>query len=156
MDTKERRAEIVVTNVLDRIQAENRAWQADGKDAWSALRSLGSGNLPRGDELVIARNLHSEYPTLKKALKAQATSLGKFCTDCGLGGEGGYTKELHRMMLPPATSPEKVRLRLNANKYRAVAGAECNTVIELKRAHHVASSSLFPSSLTSPQLGTSS
>lgn len=118
MDTKKLRAEIVVTNVLERIQAENRAWQADGKDAWSALRSLGGGNLPRGDEVVIARNLHSEYPTLKKALKSQATSVGKFCTDCGLGTDGGYTKELHRMMLPPATSPEKVHLRRNASKYR--------------------------------------
>lgn len=50
---------------LMRVQDESRQWEADGKDAWSALKRLGAKDLPRGDEVILARNLYREFPHLK-------------------------------------------------------------------------------------------
>ena len=104
--------------ILLRIQDESRKWEADGKDAWSALKRLGAKDLPRGDEIILARNLYREFQRLKRELKSQGTKLGSFCERAGLGSSGNYSKELHRMMLAPDAQPEKVRVRRNASKYR--------------------------------------
>ena len=104
--------------ILTRVQDESRKWEADGKDAWSALKRLGAKDLPRGDEVILARNLYRELPRLKRELKKQGTKLGSFCEKAGLGSVGNYSKELHRMMLAPDAQPEKVRVRRGASKYR--------------------------------------
>lgn len=104
--------------ILMRVQDESRKWEADGKDAWSALKRLGAKDLPRGDEVILARNLYREFPHLKRELKTQGIKLGRFCERAGLGSVGNYSKELHRMMLAPDAQPEKVRVRRNASKYR--------------------------------------
>ena len=54
-----------VQTILLRVQDESRKWEADGKDAWSALKRLGAKDLPRGDEVILARNLYREFPHLK-------------------------------------------------------------------------------------------
>lgn len=104
--------------ILTRVQNESRKWEADGKDAWSALKRLGAKDLPRGDEVILARNLYREFSHLKQELKKQGTKLGSFCEEAGLGSAGNYSKELHRMMLAPDAQPEKVRVRRSASKYR--------------------------------------
>lgn len=104
--------------ILIRVQDEGSQWEADGKDAWSALKRLGAKDLPRGDEVILARNLYREFPRLKHELKMQGIKLGSFCERAGLGSVGNYSKELHRMMLAPNTQPEKVRVRRSASKYR--------------------------------------
>jgi len=121
--------------ILARVQDESRKWEADGKDAWSALKRLGAKDLPRGDEVILARNLHRELPRLKRELKKQGIKLGSFCEEAGLGSVGNYSKELHRMMLAPDAQPEKVRVRLSASKYRwlleamaRVFGVSCSTL----------------------------
>lgn len=120
MEQHQRSAAEVVADILERHQAEARIWEADGRDAWSELRKLGNKNLAKGDEVIIARSLFAEFPRLKAALKAQGLSLGKFCKKAGLGDDGSYSKELHRMMLPPETTPERIGLRRSANKYRSL------------------------------------
>lgn len=105
-------------NFLKRLQDESRAWELDGKDAWSALLRLGSKPLPPGDEVVLGKRLHAELPRLKSELKKQGVGLGDFCLRAGLGVEGQYSKELHRMILPPDRDPAEVRLRRSAMKYR--------------------------------------
>lgn len=104
--------------ILLRVQDESRKWEADGKDAWSALKRLGAKDLPSGDEVIIARNLYREFPQLKRELQRQGKKLGGFCEKAGLGSVGNYSKELHRMMLAPDAQPEKVRVRRSAIKYR--------------------------------------
>lgn len=105
--------------VFARLKGESKAWEAQGKDAWSALARL-RGNLPPGDEVVLAKRLYDEYRRLKLVLKEQKVGIGEFCMRAGLGMEGHYTKELHRMMLPPDKDASKVRLRRSAVKYRCL------------------------------------
>ena len=107
-----------VQTILLRVQEESRKWEADGKDAWSALKRLGAKDLPRGDEVILARSLYREFPRLKSELKRQGIKLGRFCEDAGLGAAGNYSKELHRMMLAPDAQSARVRVRRSASKYR--------------------------------------
>lgn len=127
MERTQRSAEEVVAEVLERIQEESKVWEAEGKDAWSALCRLGNTKLPKGDEVILARSLHAEYPRLKTMLKAKHIYLGDFCSDANLGHKDTYSKELHRMMLPPGATPEKIGLRRSANKYRDLLEAMAST-----------------------------
>lgn len=115
-----RKSGLAVESFLERIKGESKAWEAQGTDAWSALVRLGSKSLKPGDEVVLAKRLHEEYPRLKRVLKEKKVGLGEFCMRAGLGTEGHYTKELHRMLLPPDKDPGKVRLRRSASKYRCL------------------------------------
>lgn len=115
-----RKSGLAVESFLERIKGESKAWEAQGTDAWSALVRLGSKSLKPGDEVVLAKRLHEEYPRLKRVLKEKKIGLGEFCMRAGLGMEGHYTKELHRMLLPPDKDPSKVRLRRSASKYRCL------------------------------------
>lgn len=109
-----------MTVVSELFQAEKNKWEAQGRDAWSRLEQLGSNNLPRGDEVALARKLHEAFPRLKQQLKEQGIGLGDLCLIAGLGTDGDYSKELHRMMLPPGKDSAKVRLRRSASKYRSL------------------------------------
>lgn len=112
-----------MTVVSELFQAEKNKWEAQGRDAWSRLEQLGSNNLPRGDEVALARKLHEEFPRLKQQLKERGVGLGDLCLSAGLGTDGDYSKELHRMMLPPDKDAAKVRLRRSASKYRSLIAA---------------------------------
>lgn len=112
-----------MTVVSELFQAEKNKWEAQGRDAWSRLEQLGSNNLPRGDEVALARKLHEEFPHLKQQLKERGVGLGDLCLSAGLGTDGDYSKELHRMMLPPDKDAAKVRLRRSASKYRSLIAA---------------------------------
>lgn len=110
-------AEKTASDFINRIQEQTKAWEADGRDAWTALKRLRGTNLADGDEIIIARRLHREIQALKVQLKRNGLGLGKFAIDAGLGTEGEYSKELYRMTLAPDKDPAKVRLRKSAAKY---------------------------------------
>lgn len=109
--------------LVEKIQSESRLWQAEGRDAWTALKRLGSGNLPEGDEIVIARRLYQEMEALKIRLKSAKIGLGELCVRAGIGNEGDYSKELYRMTLAPNREPSKIGLRKSAAKYRQLIAA---------------------------------
>lgn len=104
--------------IVGRIEEESKVWESEGRDSWAALRRLKACNLPIGDEIVIARNLHAALPKLKIALRKNGKGLGDFCLEAGLGTAGSYSKELHRMSIGPAQDPSLVRVRRSAAKYK--------------------------------------
>ena len=104
--------------LIEKLKVESSTWEAEGRDAWTALKRLGSNNLPDGDEIIIARCLHKEMPKLKERLKTEKLGLGELCLRAGLGNEGEYSKELYRMTLSPEQEPSQVGLRKSATKYR--------------------------------------
>jgi hypothetical protein len=116
-------AEKTARDFISRMQEETRSWEAEGKDAWTALKRLRGENLPSGDEVIIARRLHREVHALKARLRDAGLGIGKFATDAGLGNEGDYSKELYRITLSPEKDPDKVRLRKSAAKYRDLIAA---------------------------------
>lgn len=116
---------------LQRLKDKRSQWQRENKNAWAALTKLGSSNLLQGDEVVIAKHIYAELPRLKKELKKQGRTLGKFCFDAGLTAQGGeYSKELHRLMLAPDADPAKVRPRRTASKYKNLIAEMANTFKE--------------------------
>ena len=123
MESKKELAARTAAALVEKIQSESRLWQAEGRDAWTALKRLGSGNLAQGDEIVIARRLYQEMEALKIRLKSAKIGLGELCLRAGIGNEGDYSKELYRMTLAPDREPSKVGLRKSAAKYRQLIAA---------------------------------
>lgn len=118
-----KQAERSTSDLILRIQSKFIGWEAEGKDAWTALKKLRGNNLTDGDEIIIARNLYKEVESLKEQLKRQGIGIGQFAIEAGLGNEGDYSKELYRMTLAAGKDPAKVRLRKSAAKYRNLISA---------------------------------
>ena len=116
-------AEQKTSAILNKVIEETKSWEAEGKDAWTALRNLKGNNLAAGDEIVIARLMHIEIKKLKTYLKSIGKGIGEFCLEAGLGNEGEYSKELYRLTLAPESNADKVRLRKSAAKYRQLIAA---------------------------------
>lgn len=111
-------AEQKTSDILKKVIEATKSWEAEGKDAWTALRNLKGNNLADGDEIVIARRMYTEIKKLKVQLKSADKSLAEFCQAAGLGNEGDYSKEIYRLTLAPDGDPDKVKLRKSAAKYR--------------------------------------
>lgn len=56
---------------LNRIAEAERASETEGRDAFTNLRRLRGEKLQRGEEVVIARHLHTELSVLKRHLRAR-------------------------------------------------------------------------------------
>lgn len=95
------------TEILAYVAEKSKRWTSQGKDALANLKALGSANLLKGDEIIIAKNIFSEYINLKSVLKEKKVKISEFCEKAGLGDAGSYSKELHRLMLSPGEDPEK-------------------------------------------------
>ena len=123
------------TEILAYVAEKSKRWTSQGKDALANLKALGSANLPKGDEIIIAKNIFSEYSNLKSVLKEKKVKISEFCEKAGLGDAGSYSKELHRLMLSPGEDPEKKRVRKSANKYlwllQAMAEVYCESPVVL-------------------------
>lgn len=104
--------------LLNRIEEAQRACETEGRDAFTNLRRLRGEKLQRGEEVVIARHLHTELSVLKRHLRARNIGLGEFCSQFGLTDASESSKELHRLTLSPDKSTKEVRLRRTADKYR--------------------------------------
>ena len=98
------------TEILAYVAEKSKRWTSQGKDALANLKALGSANLPKGDEIIIAKNIFSEYSNLKSVLKEKKVKISEFCEKAGLGDAGSYSKELHRLMLSPGSMPFRVEL----------------------------------------------
>lgn len=124
-ENAQHQAEQIVTanTFIQRLQEGSRAWESEGRDAWTALRRLGGTALKAEDAEVIARRLHKELPSVKAVLKQKGITLGQFCMKAGLGQEGQYSRELHRMLLPAGKSAREFGLRRSAEKYRKLLSA---------------------------------
>lgn len=124
MNSARRQAAHVATQqVLDGMRDSSKAYEADGRDAWSELRRRGNRRLAKNDRIQIARRLHLEIETLKPQLRAQNVSLGQFCREAGLGEEEAYSKRLYRVTLPPDGDVEKRKLRAVAKTYERLIAA---------------------------------
>ena len=95
------------TEILAYVAEKSKRWTSQGKNALANLKALGSANLLKGDEIIIAKNIFSEYINLKSVLKEKKVKISEFCEKAGLGDAGSYSKELHRLMLSPGEDPEK-------------------------------------------------
>lgn len=102
---------------IAQLQEESKQWEREDRGVLSALKKLGGRALPGDDALIVARNIHAEFPRLKAALKAQNRTLGEFCQEADISSGEGYSRELHRLMLAPGADPTKVRPRKSASKY---------------------------------------
>ena len=100
-----------------RLREADQARESEGKDALGALRRLGGKKLPAGEEVIIARRLYPAVQVLKQHLRAQKSSIGKFCIDAKIADASQSSKELHRLTLAPGKNPDDVRLRRTADKY---------------------------------------
>lgn len=118
MTSKSTKAREATHEFIKRVQENTKQWEADGRDAWSALKKLGAANLPKGDEVILAQNLGQEYANFKRLLKQKGESLGDFCENAGLGDRENSSKELHRLILRPGGDPKKARVRRSSAKYR--------------------------------------
>ncbi len=72
------------SDFIAQIQQESKQWEREDKGVLSALKKLGGHALPGDDALIVARNIHAEFPRLKAALKAQNRTLGEFCQEADL------------------------------------------------------------------------
>lgn len=115
MESSELKISEYAQSIIQEGLATSRLWQKQGEDAWSALKKLGQHNLPDGDEIILARNIYSEYAALKKCLKEKGIKRGEFCEKIVTVGS---SKELDRMMLAPDADPRKKRVRKSAIKYK--------------------------------------
>lgn len=104
--------------LLKRMEESYLACETEGRDAFTNLRRLREQKLPRGDEIIIARRLYDELPTLKRNLRTKGMTLSEFCSRYNLADASESSKELHRLTLPPNKNPSDVRLRRGAGKYR--------------------------------------
>lgn len=102
---------------LAHIKEASKLWEREDRGVLSALKKLGGHPLPGDDALIVARNVHTEFPRLKAALKAQSRTLGEFCEAAKLSSGVDYSRELHRLMLAPGADPAVVRPRKSADKY---------------------------------------
>lgn len=135
MDNEQERSRSdAATGFLRTIQAESKAWEHEGKDAWMALSRLGGKRLPPDDAIVMATHLHREIPNLKSVLREKGIGLGDFCRRAGLGRDGQYSKELHRLILPSGKTPKEVGLRRTAAKYRLLMAAMADVLNESRSA----------------------
>lgn len=108
----------VAERFLQSIQTESLTWEGEGRDAWAALSRLGGAALKENDAEIIARRLYEAFPAFKAKLKRDGVGLGVFCQQAGLGRAEHYSKELHRMLLPPGKVAQQRGLRRAASKYR--------------------------------------
>lgn len=116
--------------VFAQATASSELWKAEGQDAWSALAKLRNNKLPVGDEVILARNIHQEYPRLKEKLRERGTSVGAFCERSQLSVPGASSKELGRLMLAPDVEPKPGHLRRHARKYRLLLAEMANVLGE--------------------------
>lgn len=116
-------AQLATQNALDGLRDAAKAWESDGRDAWTELKRRDSRRLEKGDQIRIARNLYFEIEALKPQLRLQKVSLGQFCQEAGLGDEEGYSKRLYRVTLPEGGNVEKRKLRAVAKTYARLIAA---------------------------------
>ena len=99
------------TEILAYVAEKSKRWTSQGKDALANLKALGSANLPKGDEIIIAKNIFSEHINLKSVLKEKKVKISEFCEKAGLGDAGSYSKEspdaFPRRRPREKTSPQK-------------------------------------------------
>ena len=105
MESSELKISEYAQSIIQEGLATSRLWQKQGEDAWSALKKLGQHNLPDGDEIILAKNIYSEYAALKECLKEKGIKRGEFCEKIVTVGS---SKELDRMMLAPGPSSFRV------------------------------------------------
>src|SRR4051812_39497833 len=109
---KEARATVAgKPELIQRLENSPLMGETEGRDAFANLRRLRGQKLPRGEEVVIARQLYHEVLVLKRQLRAKDIPLGVFCSRHGIADAGQSSKELHRLTLAPDKSPSEVRLR---------------------------------------------
>ncbi|MEY6431238.1 hypothetical protein ABC977_02320 [Thioalkalicoccus limnaeus] len=126
----EQKATDLTRKLIERIQEESKIWVGEGRDAWTALSRLGGAALASGDAEIIATQLAAEFPAFRARIKQQGKSLGDFCLKAGLGQHGQYSKELHRMLLPPGKRAQDVGLRRAASKYQRLIRAMASVTNE--------------------------
>ena len=115
MESSELKISEYAQSIIQSGLATSRLWKKQGEDAWSALKKLGQHNLPDGDEIILAKNIYSEYAALKECLKEKGIKRGEFCEKIVTVGS---SKELDRMMLAPDADPRRKRVRKSAIKYK--------------------------------------
>ena len=72
MESSELKISEYAQSIIQSGLATSRLWKKQGEDAWSALKKLGQHNLPDGDEIILAKNIYSEYANFAKKLSLLA------------------------------------------------------------------------------------
>ena len=64
------------TEILAYVAEKSKRWTSQGKDALANLKALGSANLPKGDEIIIAKNILNVSPICSNSFIIFSSAIG--------------------------------------------------------------------------------